>query len=200
MKNSPKTVDSFISTLPDFSRPMVERMRKAVVAAAPDLDEDLRWGVPTYKGKALVCGLAAFKNHVSLTLWRGAKLSDPNGILTHGQGLSEMRTAKFESIEEIDTKQIQDWVKQALTLDSSPSAPSRKVLAPVKVKIPKALGAALKKDARAHETFDALPPSHQREYCEWIAEAKQATTVERRLVATIEKLRRGEGLNDKYRR
>jgi uncharacterized protein YdeI (YjbR/CyaY-like superfamily) len=71
---------------------------------------------------------------------------------------------------------------------------------PVKVVVPRPLATALRGDEAARATFDSFPPYCRREYCEWISEAKQPSTIERRLAATLEKLHRGESLNEKYRK
>jgi uncharacterized protein YdeI (YjbR/CyaY-like superfamily) len=42
--------------------------------------------------------------------------------------------------------------------------------------LPDELAAALRRRPAVQRAFDALPPSHQREYVQWIAEAKRAET------------------------
>ena len=49
-------------------------------------------------------------------------------------------------------------------------------------------------------TFEAFSPSHQREYVEWVTEAKQEATRERRLATTLEWLAEGKSRNWKYER
>lgn len=198
MKPAPESIEAFVAEMPESSRPMFEKLRACVRTAAPSLEEVFRWGSPCYKGRNLVCGIGAFKGHVSLALWRGALVKDLSGQLVHGQGRSEMRTAKFHSLESIDTRLIEAWMKQAVKLDAVGSVPRSPE--PVKVVVPRALATVLRGDAVARATFDAFPPYCKREYCEWIAEAKQPATVERRLAATLEKLHRGESLNEKYRK
>jgi uncharacterized protein YdeI (YjbR/CyaY-like superfamily) len=53
---------------------------------------------------------------------------------------------------------------------------------------------ALKQDARARATFEALAPSHRRRYVHWIAMAKREDTRASRLREAIAMLRRGEKL------
>ena len=45
-----------------------------------------------------------------------------------------------------------------------------------------------------------LPPSHRREYIEWITGAKQAETRARRIAKTIEQVAAGKSQNWKYER
>jgi hypothetical protein len=198
VKPAPDSIETFIAAIPGSSRPMFDQLYARVRAAAPALGEALRWGSLCFKGRNHVCGIGVFKDHVSLTLWRGASVKDPSGQLVHGQGRSEMRTAKFDSLTAIDTHLLESWIKQAAMLDAVGAVP--RVPETVKVVVPRPLATALRGDAVARATFDAFPPYCRREYCEWISEAKQPATVERRLAATLEKLRRGESLNEKYRK
>jgi uncharacterized protein YdeI (YjbR/CyaY-like superfamily) len=66
------------------------------------------------------------------------------------------------------------------------------------VKIPPDLAAALKKNDKARETFEAFSPSHRKEYIEWITEAKREETRQRRLARTLEWLAKGKSPNWKY--
>jgi uncharacterized protein YdeI (YjbR/CyaY-like superfamily) len=57
------------------------------------------------------------------------------------------------------------------------------------VVVPPELAAALAADPAAAAAWDALAPSHRREYAEHVAEAKQPSTRERRAAKTVETLR-----------
>ncbi|MBS1661987.1 MAG: YdeI/OmpD-associated family protein, partial [Bacteroidetes bacterium] len=52
----------------------------------------------------------------------------------------------------------------------------------------------------AKETFEAFPPSHRREYIEWISEAKTEATKEKRVATTIEWLVEGKSRHWKYQK
>ena len=56
------------------------------------------------------------------------------------------------------------------------------------VAVPDDLRAALDADRTAAEAFGSLPPSHRREYVEWIEEAKKPETRARRVRGTIDRL------------
>jgi uncharacterized protein YdeI (YjbR/CyaY-like superfamily) len=64
--------------------------------------------------------------------------------------------------------------------------------------MPKDLAAALKKNAKARATFESFPPSHKREYLEWITEAKTDETRQRRLATALEWMSAGKPRNWKY--
>ena len=54
--------------------------------------------------------------------------------------------------------------------------------------LPPELVAAFAKSSEARSRFGALPPSHQREYAEWVADAKRPETRDRRAARAVERL------------
>lgn len=63
--------------------------------------------------------------------------------------------------------------------------------APRDVSMPPALEAALAKDPAARVAFEALPPSHRRQWQLWINEAKREETRHRRVARAVEDVREG---------
>lgn len=57
--------------------------------------------------------------------------------------------------------------------------------------VPPELAMRLRTDAEAKDAFEALAPSHRREYARWVAEAKLPQTRVRRADAALERLKTG---------
>jgi uncharacterized protein YdeI (YjbR/CyaY-like superfamily) len=66
--------------------------------------------------------------------------------------------------------------------------------------VPVDLRAALRKNKKALATFDGFSPSHRRGYVEWITEAKQAATRQKRVAEAVEWLAEGKARHSKYQR
>ncbi len=64
--------------------------------------------------------------------------------------------------------------------------------APREVELPDDLATALAADGAAKAAFEALAFTHRKEYVRWITEAKRQETRERRVRATLERLREGK--------
>ena len=64
--------------------------------------------------------------------------------------------------------------------------------------VPAYFSAALKKNAKAQKTFVNFPPSKQREYLEWVTEAKREETRNERLTTSIKWLAEGKPRHWKY--
>jgi uncharacterized protein YdeI (YjbR/CyaY-like superfamily) len=67
-------------------------------------------------------------------------------------------------------------------------------------KAPAMLLAALRKNAKAMAAWNAFPPSHKREYIDWIMGAKQEETRARRLTTAIGQIAQGKSQNWKYQK
>jgi uncharacterized protein YdhG (YjbR/CyaY superfamily) len=73
----PKTVEEYLATVPEPARTTLEKVRKAIRAAAPaEATEKISWQMPSfyYKG-ALVC-YAAFREHCSFFPMSAALLEE----------------------------------------------------------------------------------------------------------------------------
>jgi uncharacterized protein YdeI (YjbR/CyaY-like superfamily) len=63
------------------------------------------------------------------------------------------------------------------------------------VELPEDLAAALSADPAARATYEALPPSHRKEWVRWIEEAKRPETRSDRVAKTVQKLAKGRRTN-----
>src|SRR5262249_29880333 len=80
----------------------------------------------------------------------------------------------------------------------STSRPKQKVKKPLV--IPRELVSALSKNKKAQAAFQKFSPSHQREYADWIAEAKRDETRQKRLATTLKWLTEGKPRHWKYQK
>lgn len=192
-------IDAYIAQAAEFARPILEHVRGVAHKACPEVEETLKWGMPTfvYRGQIL-CGMAAFKQHASFGFWQGANIVGPDGR----KGEEAMgQFGRLTRLADLPGKrELGGYVKQAMALiDAGVKRPTTKSAQPKPpLDVPEDLAAALKKNAKARKTFEAFPPSHRREYVEWIVEAKREATRLKRLQQTVEWLAEGKHRNWKY--
>jgi hypothetical protein len=64
---TPSTVEDYLAAVPEEPRAVLEKLRKTIMAAAPEATETISYQMPTFKlrGRFLV-SFAAFKDHCSL--------------------------------------------------------------------------------------------------------------------------------------
>jgi len=195
-------IDAYIRKARPFAQPILLHLRAIVHEACPDAEETLKWSMPafTYKGKILSM-TPAFTRHCAFVLWNGEhllKAADKKPTEAMGQ------LGRVTSLKDLPARRtLLGYVKKAVRLiDAGGPPPTQRAQSAKKppVRVPADLRRALAGNAGAMATFNALPPSHKREYIEWISNAKTAPTRERRLATTIEWLAQGRHRNWKYSR
>lgn len=58
-----KDVDSYLKLVPAEARPMLQKLRALIQAAAPKAEEVISYGMPMYKQYGMLAGFMAAKNH-----------------------------------------------------------------------------------------------------------------------------------------
>ena len=197
-----KKVDAYIKKSPDFAQPILKKMRKLVHEAVPEAEEVLKWGFPNFDyAGGILCGMASFKKHCAFSFWKGTMMKDPSNILEIVGKTALGSLGKITSLDDLPSDKIMiKYLQQAAKLNEQgvkmPTKPRDK---PYKLDIPDYFLKALKKNNKALTTFVKLPPSHKKEYVEWVTEAKREETRDRRLTKSIEMLLEGKDRNWKYR-
>lgn len=201
MPNMTPEVDAYIRKAPEYSRPILVKLRQLFHKACPQIEEKLKWGVPSFEYKGMVGGMAAFKKHLTYGFWKSQLMKDPAGILADGKG-GAMSGGKVTSVAGLPPdKVLIAYIKEAVKLNEDGVKLERpKVARKDKnaMKAPADLLAALKKSKKAMAAFDAFSYSHRKEYVEWITEAKQEATRIRRIATAVEWLAEGKPMNWKY--
>lgn len=195
-KKDPR-IDAYIAKSAPFAQPILKQIRAVVHEACPEVEEGLKWSMPHFGYRGMLCGMAAFKAHATFGFWK-SRLILPAGKQTNEEAMGQF--GRLTSVEDLPPRKVLvGYVKQAMKLNEEGTtiAKPRKPPKPPP-KTPADLAAALKKSAKARKTWEGFAPSHKREYVDWITEAKTAETRQRRLDQTIEWVAEGKQRNWKY--
>ena len=194
-------IDAYIAKSAEFARPILSHFRALVHRAAPDVTETMKWSMPHFDHGGILCGMAAFKAHAAIGFWKGELIVDKK----YHKGNDAMGSlGRLTSLKDLPPDRVLiGYVKKGVALNAEGvKAPrvARREAKPKKpeAKVPTDLAAALKKNAKARKHWDAFPPSHRREYVEWITSAKQEETRARRLATCISQVAEGKSQNWKY--
>lgn len=131
-----------------------------------------------------------------LGFWKGSLVLDDTSRSQDAMG----QMGRVASLADLPPKAtLIKWTKKAAALNDAGVTVKRTPKAPTApLKVPPDLAAALKKASRARAVFHAFPPSKQRDYVEWLTEAKSDATRQKRLATAIEWLSEGKSRNWKY--
>ena len=194
MKTDPR-IDAYIAGKADFALPILEHIRHIVHTACPQAEETVKWGMPHFDHKgSIVCGMAAFKAHCALNIWGtrgdGSQANEPNGMGQFGRltSVADLPTdAEFIALLAARVAAIDRGEKRVTP------GKRRPVLEP-----PADLLAALDAAPIARATFDGFAPSHQRDYVEWVIEAKRPETRAKRIEQAVAWMAEGKPRHWKY--
>lgn len=203
MSHRDPRVDAYIAKAAPFAQPILEHVRAVVHEACPEAEETIKWGMPSFvRGGGILCGMAAFKAHASFGFWKHALVVGEGGADEGGERVGMGSFGKLTAVRDLPArKQLVAYVKKAAALNAQgvKAVPARKMAAAKPAPVPTLeFAAALRRNKAAGAAFKAFPPSHQREYVDWIAEARREETRDRRIAQAVEWIAEGKQRNWKY--
>jgi uncharacterized protein YdeI (YjbR/CyaY-like superfamily) len=196
-----KRVDAYIQKSAGFAQPILTTIRETVHEGCPQVEEAIKWGMPFFMYKGILCSMASFKEHCAFGFWKGSL------ILESAENKSDEAMGQFgrlKSVKDLPPKKVMlEYLKKAAQLhDQGVTVPTRSAATKSKKElvVPDYFNAALKKNKKASATFEAFSYSKKKDYVQWVSEAKTDETRERRLQTSLEWLSEGKSRNWKYER
>lgn len=175
------------------------KLLKSIVEKT-ELQHSIKWGIDvfTFNGQN-VLGIAAFKSYVGIWFYNGVFLSDPHSVLVNAQDgkTKAMRQWRFHSLDEINPEAIISYVQEAINNEKS----GKRWVAEKsdEIDIPPILCEALSSNEELSFCFEKLSPYKQKEYANYIQEAKREATQISRMEKIKPMIMQEIGLNDKYK-
>ena len=109
-----KNTDEYFQQLEAPLKEVALKLRSIIDSMPGELEQQLKWNVPTWSKNKNICSIMAHKHHVSLQLMQGARLADVE--LLEGSG-KDMRHLKFSQVDDINTEMIKKLLSQAIKQD-----------------------------------------------------------------------------------
>jgi len=85
--NPAKTIDDYISGFPNEVQVILQELRKTIQKAAPDAEEAIKYGIPTFTLHGNLVHFAAYKKHIGF-------YPAPSGLEAYKEELSGYKGAK----------------------------------------------------------------------------------------------------------
>lgn len=175
-----------------------EFMQQLIVKT--NLQKSFKWGtdVYTHNGKNVVAW-GGFKNFFSLWFYNGVFLKDPCKVLvTASEGKTKaLRQWRFTDVKDMDEKKILAYINESIkTIEDGLEIKPERTAA---TKPEGILKIWLDENKEINKKFLALTPGKQKEYMEYINDAKQDKTKHSRLEKIKPLILNNQGLNDKYK-
>jgi len=196
-------VDAYIERAAPFAQPVLVHLRKLMHQACPHTSESIKWGMPFFTQQGVILtSMAAFKQHCAFGFWGpemrkvlardGRKGSYGMGSLGRITGPEALPPDRVLLAYMSQAAELVASGQRTKSIDRS-RKPAKKSL-----RIPSALGTALKRNKMASKVFEGFSPSCKREYALWIAEAKRPETKAKRVRQAVLWIAQGKQRNWKY--
>lgn len=203
MGKKDKRVDTIISKSQPFAQPILKHIRKVVHDACPDVEENIKWGMPAFEYHGLMISMAAFKQHAAMVFHKHKLMKDPKNVLGEraSQGGEAMgNLGRITSIKDLPSEKIlKGFIQQAMKINQEGlKMPVDKKKNATALPLPDYFQKALKKKNKALTHFDKFSPSGKNEYINWLTEAKTEATRNKRLAEAIEWISEGKPRMWKY--
>ena len=108
-------VQAYIAAMPDWKRPVGERLDDLVVRTVPDVRKAVKWNQPFYGvgDEGFFLSFRCYTKYVQVQFLRGTSL-DP--VPPKPSKHDEMRYLDIHEDDDLDEKQLRAWIKQASQL------------------------------------------------------------------------------------
>jgi hypothetical protein len=111
-------------TTGDWRAAMLQRVRALILAADPEIVEEVKWrkpsnpaGVPVWSRGGIICTGETYKDKVKLTFAHGAALDDPAGLFNASLDAGTRRAIDIREGETLDESAFKDLVRAAVALN-----------------------------------------------------------------------------------
>lgn len=113
---SAEQIDQYIDGIPDWRGPMLARVRRAILAADPDVVEEWKWmGSPVWSCDGMIAVGNAHKGKVKLTFAHGAKFPDADGLFNGKDTGNTRRSIDIFEAAELDEAALTRLVQAAIS-------------------------------------------------------------------------------------
>lgn len=195
-------VDQYIIKSAEFAIPILDHLRNLVHKADARIEEKIKWGMPSFDYKGIVCQMAAFKHHCVFGFWKASIMEDEYGIFKDkAEAMGGL--GKITSFDDLPADEILiAYIQQAIQLNednvklpAKPKSAEKKELL-----VPEYFIDALREDPKALAVFQNFSPSNKKDYVLWLEEAKTEATRLKRLETAVEWIGEGKSRMWKYQK
>ena len=122
-RDAAKLISNRIAELQDWRGETLERMRRLIKEADPDVVEEWKWakatspGTPVWSHDGIICTGETYKGVVKLTFAKGASLKDPKRLFNSSLDGKVRRAIDIREGEEVDAAAFKALVREAVAVN-----------------------------------------------------------------------------------
>ncbi len=108
-------VQAYVAAMPGWKRDMGSRIDTLITQTVPDVRKAVKWNSPFYgvEGQGWFLSFHCFARYIKLSFFKGAALEPMPPVASKD---ADVRYVHFHEGEDIDEKQLVDWIRQAAAI------------------------------------------------------------------------------------
>jgi len=174
----------------------LEKLRAIILDC--QLNEEFKWGTPcyTYEGNNVVL-IHTFKEYCAILFFKGALLSDPEGVLIQQtENTQATRQIRFTNVKEVVgmAQILKSYIYEAIEVERAGLKVEYKKT--TEFVVAEEFQQQLDANAALKAAFEALTPGRQRAYLLHFSAPKQSKTRASRVEKCMKQILDGKGLMD----
>ena len=121
--NASQLIDDRIRELGDWRGKTLNKVRRIIKEADPDIVEEWKWvkatnpGTPVWSDNGGICTGETYKNVVKLTFFKGAALDDPSGLFNSSLDGKVRRAIDIKENDKINEAALKNLIREAVALN-----------------------------------------------------------------------------------
>ena len=125
-KRSPSygmSIEDYAKKLNGWQQKMVLELVGLIREVAPKATGSIKWAQPVFEHQGPFAFIKPAKAHVTFGFWRGAALTDADGLLTGGD---RMKHLKIASGDAVPRKELTKLIREAIRLNEREGDPTKR--------------------------------------------------------------------------
>jgi hypothetical protein len=124
-QSAEQLISNRIAELRDWRGETLDRMRRLIKEADPDVVEEWKWakatspGTPVWSHDGIICTGETYKSVVKLTFARGASLEDPKRLFNSSLDGNVRRAIDIREGEQVNAAAFKALVREAIALNGA---------------------------------------------------------------------------------
>lgn len=125
-EDASRLITQRIRDLGDWRGDVLAELRSLILAADPEVVEEVKWrkptnpaGVPVWSRGGILCTGETYQDKVKLTFANGAKLNDPARLFNASLDAGTRRAIDVHKGERVDARAFQALIRDAVALNMS---------------------------------------------------------------------------------
>ena len=110
-------IDRRIQDLEDWRGKTLQKIRKAIKEADPEIVEEWKWETPVWSHNGILCTGEAYKKVVKMTFAKGASLKDPSRLFNSSLEGKVRRAIDLHEGDPLDEAALKALIRAAVALN-----------------------------------------------------------------------------------